>query len=70
MLMDWVNGIDALKRLRLDKSGVVSFEYLIIGAFVIGLVGAVFNSGASPIKNALTSAMNTIGTAVTTAVGS
>ncbi|WP_306235805.1 hypothetical protein [Bradyrhizobium sp. Bra64] len=54
----------------MDKDGVASFEYVILSVCIVTIVGAVFKAGASgPIKNALTNAMITIGTAVNTAVG-
>ena len=59
----------AFKRLGADRDGAVSFEYVIVVAFVIATVGAVFVTGAGgPVQDALTSGMNTILTAVTTAV--
>jgi hypothetical protein len=62
---------NALKHLVTDRDGEVSFEYVIVGAFVVSAVAAAFNTNATNlIKNALTSGMNTMGTIVTTAVGS
>ncbi|WGR92973.1 hypothetical protein MTX26_24030 [Bradyrhizobium sp. ISRA443] len=59
-----------MKRLRADKDGVISFEYVIIAACIVTAVGAAFNTGASgPMKDALTGAVNTIATNVTTAGG-
>nr|WP_249129629.1 hypothetical protein [Bradyrhizobium japonicum] len=66
----YVRSIDELKSLRADKDGVVSFEYVILAACIITMVAAVFNVGTSgTIKNTLSNAMSTIGTAVITAVG-
>jgi hypothetical protein len=60
----------AFKRLGADRDGVVSFEYVIVAAFVIATVGAVFITGAGgPVQDALSRGMNTILTAFTTAVG-
>ena len=60
----------AFKRLGADRDGVVSFEYVIVTVFVIATAGAVFTTGAGgAIQDALTRAVNTILTAVTTAVG-
>jgi hypothetical protein len=71
MLRYYFKAADALKRLRTDKDGLVSFEYVIVGTCVATAVAAAFSTGANgPIKNALTSAINTIGNSVTTAVGS
>jgi hypothetical protein len=62
-------GAAALRRLGADRNGMASFEYVIIAAFVISTAGASFTTGAAPIQDALTRGMNTILTAVTTAVG-
>jgi pilus assembly protein Flp/PilA len=60
----------ALKRLRADHDAVVSFEYAIVAAFIVGAVAAAFGAGGTgPIKDALTRALNAISTAVTTAAG-
>lgn len=57
---------EALKQLRADKEGVVSFEYVIVAACVVTVVIAVFNgNGAGTIRGAL----NTGLTAITTAIG-
>lgn len=62
--------VQALKHLSVDKNGLASLEYVIVAACVVTAVAAAFNPGASnSIANALTIALNTIGTAVTTAVG-
>ena len=47
-----------LKRLRADKDGVVSFEYVIVAACIIGAVAAAFGTGAG----------GGIGTALTTGI--
>jgi hypothetical protein len=51
-----------LKRLVVDKDGVVSFEYVLVAAAIIGAVVATFGtaSGSGPINDTLTSALNTI----------
>jgi hypothetical protein len=61
----------ALKRLVGDKDGTVSFEYVIVGAAVVGAVTLAFGTagGAGPINDALTSALNTLVNNFTTAVG-
>lgn len=61
---------EALKRLCTDNNGAVSFEYVIVAACVLAAVGAAFGGDGSPIKDALTTALNKIGTAVDSAVGS
>ncbi len=39
--------VEAVKRLRTDKDGVVSFEYVIVAACVVAVVVAAFGTGAS-----------------------
>ena len=46
MLKYYVKTSEALKRLRSDQSGVVSFEYIIVAVCIIGAVSAVFGIGA------------------------
>jgi pilus assembly protein Flp/PilA len=61
---------EALKRLRADHDAVVSFEYVIVAAVIVGAVAAAFSNGSTgPIKDALTSALSAIVKAVTTAAG-
>ena len=45
MLKYYVKTTEALKRLRTDQDGVVSFEYVIVAACIIGAVGAAFGNG-------------------------
>ena len=40
------NYVEAVKRLSTDKDGVVSFEYVIVAACVVGAVAAAFGTGA------------------------
>ncbi len=58
MLKVYVKATDLIERLRTDKDGVVSFEYVIVAACIVGAVAAVFGSGAT----------GTIGAALTTAI--
>ena len=70
MLRYCVKTTDALKDLRTDKDGVVSFEYVTMAACVLAIAGTVFDAGLRGlVKDALVNALNTIGTAVNTAVG-
>jgi pilus assembly protein Flp/PilA len=70
MLRHFVKSRDVLERLRTDKDGVVSFEYVIVAACIVAAVAAAFGTGtASGIGLALTTAIGGITTAVTTAVG-
>ena len=47
MLKYYIKTTEALKRLRTDKDGVVSFEYVIVAACIVGAVAAAFGTGAS-----------------------
>jgi pilus assembly protein Flp/PilA len=69
MLKFYVKSTEALKRLRADRDGVVSLEYLIVAACIIAVVSLAFGQNG-PLKTAITGAIATIGTALTTAVGS
>ena len=70
MLKFYVKANDLLTRLREDKDGVVSFEYIIVAACIIGAVAAAFGTGTGgAIKTALSSGITTITGAFTTAVG-
>ena len=46
MLRYYVKATEALKRLRSDKDGVVSFEYVIVAVCIIGAVLAAFGTDA------------------------
>ena len=59
MLKLYVKASDLLAHLRSDKDGVVSFEYVIVAAAVVGAVGIAFGTGAG----------GAIATALTTAIG-
>ena len=62
MLKYYIKTTEALKRLRADKDGVVSFEYVIVAALVIAAVAAVFGgTGAGgAIATALTGGITAI----------
>ena len=65
----YVKARDALARLRTDKDGVVSFEYVIVAACIVAAVAAAFGSGtASGIGAMLATAIGDISTNVLTAV--
>ena len=54
MLRYYVKATEALKRLRTDKDGVVSFEYVIVAVCIIAAVLAAFGTNISTgIGNAL-----------------
>jgi pilus assembly protein Flp/PilA len=66
-MMKYIETTEALKRLRADKDGVVSFEYLIVAAIIIAVVSVAFGTGA-PLSTAIGVAMTAISSALTTAV--
>jgi Flp pilus assembly pilin Flp len=69
MLKYYVKTSEALKHLRSDQSGVVSFEYIIVAVCIIGAVSAVFGIGAGgAIGTALTNGITAITTAFTAAI--
>ena len=47
MLRYYVKTTEALKRLRTDKDGVVSFEYVIVAVCIIAAVLAAFGTNTS-----------------------
>jgi pilus assembly protein Flp/PilA len=67
MLKYYINSTEALKRLRADRDGVVSFEYLIVAACIIAVVSLTFGN-PGPLQGAITAAINAISAALTTAV--
>nr|WP_245004130.1 hypothetical protein [Bradyrhizobium liaoningense] len=61
---------EALKRLRENERGVVSFEYVIVAACIVAAVGLAFGAGGSgPISAALSSAISSISAKVIAAAG-
>jgi pilus assembly protein Flp/PilA len=69
MLKYYIKTTEALKRLRTDEDGVVSFEYIIVAVCIIGAVSAVFGIGAGgAIGTALTAGITAITTAFAAAV--
>jgi pilus assembly protein Flp/PilA len=58
MLKYYIKTAEAVKRLRTDNDGVVSFEYVIVAACVVAAVVAAFG----------TSATSGIGAALTTGI--
>jgi pilus assembly protein Flp/PilA len=70
MLKLYIQATEALKSLRSDVAGVVSFEYVIVAACVVAAVAAAFGTdAASGIGLALKNAIDAIALKVTTAVG-
>jgi pilus assembly protein Flp/PilA len=69
MLKYYIKTREALMRLRTDKDGVVSFEYVIVAACVVGAVAAAFGTGAAGgIGTALTTGLGAVTTAFTAAI--
>jgi hypothetical protein len=69
MLKYYIKATEALKDLRADKRGVVSFEYVIVAACIVAAVAAAFGRGTtSGIGQVLSNAITAIGTAVSSAV--
>jgi len=61
MLKLYVMASEALRQLRSDKSGVVSFEYVIVAAAIVGAVTLAFGtSSGGAIKDALKGAIDGI----------
>jgi hypothetical protein len=67
MLKFYIRATEALKRLRADANGVVSFEYVIVAAAVVGAVVLAFGAagGAGPISSALKSGIDAITVKIT-----
>jgi pilus assembly protein Flp/PilA len=68
MLKFYVKTSEAVRRLRTDQDGVVSFEYVIVAACIVASVALAFGTSTTAgiglvLKNAITA----IGTAVSTA---
>jgi Flp pilus assembly pilin Flp len=61
MLKYYTKTKEALKRLRTDYDGVVSFEYIIVATCIIIVVIAVYNgTGANSISGALSTGVGKI----------
>jgi pilus assembly protein Flp/PilA len=67
MLTYYIKTTEALKRLRTDRDGVVSFEYIIVACLIIGVVGAAF-SQTGPLNTTLVNGIKAISTALNTAI--
>ena len=50
MLKYYIKTPEAVKRLRTDKDGVVSFEYVIVAACIVGAVVAAFGTGTGALS--------------------
>jgi pilus assembly protein Flp/PilA len=68
MLRYYVKATEALKRLRTDKDGVVSFEYIVVAFCVVAAVAAVFGAtNGTGIPGALNTALGAVITAFNSA---
>jgi pilus assembly protein Flp/PilA len=66
MLRYYVKITEALKRLRTDKDGVVSLEYVIVGACVCAVVLLLFTgTGTNTLSGALNTGFGAIATSMT-----
>ena len=64
MLKLYIKSRDALRQLRNDKAGTVSWEYILVAALVIVAVGTAFGPGATgAVEVALKNGITTIVTA-------
>ena len=65
MLKLYVKSCDVIERLRTDKAGVVSLEYVIVAACIVATVVAAFGtSKTGALGAALTTALGDIATTV------
>jgi len=61
MFRFYVKNRDLLERLRADKDGTVSWEYILVAALVIVAVGTAFGPGATgAVEVALANGITTI----------
>ena len=61
MLKYYIKTTEALKRLRPDQDGIISFEYVVVAFCVVATVLVVFGTGSnSTISNALNTSINSI----------
>jgi Flp pilus assembly pilin Flp len=67
MLKYYIKTTEALKRLRSDKDGMVSIEYVIVAACIVGVVVLAFGTGG-PLETALNNGLSAIGSKITSAV--
>jgi Flp pilus assembly pilin Flp len=67
MLKSYVKVRQAAERLLTDKDGVVSIEYVIVAACIVGVVVVAFGTGG-PLASALNGGLNAIAGAIITAV--
>lgn len=66
MLKFYVKSRETVLRLRSDCAGVVSLEYVIVAAAIVGVVTVAFGANG-PLATAISGALGTIGAKITTA---
>jgi Flp pilus assembly pilin Flp len=65
MLQYYIKARESLLRLRTDKDGVVSLEYVIVGACVCAVVVLLFQgTGTNTLNGAITTGFTAIATAM------
>jgi pilus assembly protein Flp/PilA len=70
MLKFYVKASEALKSLRADQAGVVSFEYVVVAFCVVAAIVAAFGTGATTnIQTVLTDALSNVLDSVKTNTG-
>ena len=70
MLKYYIKTTEALKRLRKDAAGVVSFEYVIVAACVVAAVALAFGTNTTTgIGKVLNDSITTIGSKVKNSIG-
>ena len=67
MLQYYIETLEALKHLRTDRDGVVSFEYVIVAACIIAVVSVAFGPGG-PLVGALNAGLAAVSAALVAAV--
>ena len=67
MLKYYVKASEAVRRLRADKDGVVSLEYVIVAACIIAVVALAFGP-AGPLQGALSAGLNAVSNSLVAAV--
>jgi Flp pilus assembly pilin Flp len=66
MLKYYIKTTEALKSLREDRAGVVSFEYIIVAACVVAVVAAVYGTNAGgTLGTALSDSLKAVATFIT-----
>jgi Flp pilus assembly pilin Flp len=61
MLKWYAKATEALRQLRADQDGIVSFEYVVVAFCIVATVLAVFGTGGnSTISNALNTAISAV----------